>query len=54
MVEAVGNNNGAYSVDAQDRMRAGVTTEVQNNRQSSTTAAEAQSPKKQADTVTIF
>jgi len=53
MVEAVGNNNGAYSVDVQDRIRAGVATEEQNNRQPSTAVAEAQSPKKQADTVTI-
>jgi len=53
MVEAVGNNNGAYSVDAQDRVKAGVATEGQNNRQSSATSADVQSPKKQADTVTI-
>jgi len=53
MVEAVGNNNGVYSVDAQDRIRAGAATEVQNNRQPSTTTAEVQSTKKQADTVTI-
>jgi len=52
MVEAVGNNNGAYSVDAQDRIKAGVATEAQTNRPS-TTVTEAQSPKKQADTVTI-
>jgi hypothetical protein len=51
MVEPVNNN--VYSVDMLDKAKSGMTSEVQKDSQVSTATTEAQSQKKQADTVTI-
>jgi hypothetical protein len=51
MVEPVNNN--VYSVDMLDKAKSGMTSEVQKDSQVSAETTEAQSQKKQADTVTI-
>jgi hypothetical protein len=53
MVEPMNNVSNAYSVDVQERARAGVAADVQPNRQLTAATPEVQDQKKSSDTVTI-